>query len=835
MADNNLDININARADKSEVEDLADAMNTLQEMDKDVEIGVNVNNAETIDEIEARIAELQAQIEEDYEWGFRATAHEAEEEVEALQAKLEELKESAESVDSSPIDEVSSSANDADEGLAGANESANNLSVSITNIDPSVLEQLGIAANEAGDGMEGASDNASSMFDAMASATIGAGMTAGLMSASQAAGNYQDTMVRLGHAMSGTSMSAEQAEQKYGSLISSMASETGRGAGAVRAHLLNMANAHITNEKVLSDSFEGISKASFQMGESMDSMEAKFQTMALTGMASKKALKSFGLTTEDLAKAMGVSADEVKDKFQSMDETTRASVLSAALNMRYGKDVNEDYKKSYQHLTEELDRAKEYLIRVVGEALLPTVIPAMTKAADIINGLAAAFKGLPEPIKQVIGGFGGLVLGASAVGLVLNGVSKIVGGAIAPFRQLYDYFRVVPDGENLTKFQQHLNTVKDKAGAAKEKLGALKTSIFEVGGKAKEAALSFISLGREVFASGLKALQGAAMWVAQKVALIATTTWSYITAGAEMALSVAQALLNVVMSLNPIVIVVLALIALAAAIIWAYQNVDQFRQFVDQLWQTIMQVFNSILAPITQFTSMLGINKGSWVNTLLAFIIFIATLPTQLAIIFANMIAKALGFGDNFVQRMFKAGSDSVSKFISYISSLPGKLSQELQNMLSTVSQWASTLPQKFWEAGVNAVKNFLNALGIHSPGFMQLALLGEMEDTGDRIPTASQNIIRNLENVGENAVKSFGNPKFDVGFDTDNIKSPNIDFSNGNLLESLLNTSDNKSGNVLNLTLNIGTVDKRERIEEIVEVIKNEIFWDNKTAGRTI
>ena len=45
-----------------------------------------------------------------------------------------------------------------------------------------------------------------SMVDAMASATLSGAVTAGYMSASNAAGNYSDTMVRLGYALSGTSM-----------------------------------------------------------------------------------------------------------------------------------------------------------------------------------------------------------------------------------------------------------------------------------------------------------------------------------------------------------------------------------------------------------------------------------------------------------------------------------------------------------------------------------------------------------------------------------------------------------------------------------------------------
>ena len=218
--------------------------------------------------------------------------------------------------------------------------------------------------------------------------------------------------------------------------------------------------------------------------------------------------------------------------------------------------------------------------------------------------------------------------------------------------------------------------------------------------------------------------------------------------------------------------------------------------------------------------------------------IFFATLPFQLAMIFMNMIAKTLGFGDNFVQRMFNAGINSVTKFMGQITSLPSRFMNELNNMLSAVGQWASTLPQKFWQAGVNAVKNFLNALGIHSPGIMQIKLVKELEDTGSRIPIASQNLIGNIGNVAKNVLKSFGSPKLDVGFDTDSLNqvdSSDLEFSNNGLLQILSGKGDSNDGKVFNLTLNIGTVDKKERIDEIINTIRDYFLWDNTTAGRTV
>ena len=94
--------------------------------------------------------------------------------------------------------------------------------------------------------------------------------------------------------------------------------------------------------------------------------------------------------------------------------------------------------------------------------------------------------------------------------------------------------------------------------------------------------------------------------------------------------------------------------------------------------------------------------------------------------------------------------------------------------------------------AGVNAVKNFLSALGIASPGTMQRKLVKEMKDTGDRIPVESQNLIRNIGIVGKNAVKSFGNPKLSVGFDSSDLnelKSSQLDFSNNSLFLKYIKT----------------------------------------------
>lgn len=353
------------------------------------------------------------------------------------------------------------------------------------------------------------------------------------------------------------------------------------------------------------------------------------------------------------------------------------------------------------------------------------------------------------------------------------------------------------------------STIKDTLLTAFSSLkDTLTTSIIPA---IQDAGRKFIELGRNALTAGLNALKSVAYWVAEKVALAATTTWSYITAGA-------QAFLNAVMSMNPIMLVVLALLALVAACVWAYQNIDWFRQMVDLAWQSITQLagaiwgffkgaFDMISNTVSGFTSKLGLEKDNWINSVLSFIIFIATLPVQLGVIFANAIAKALGFGDNFVQKMANAALDAVNGFINWISSLPGKLAEELNKMLDMVSEWAMKMADKMTLGGASMVSGWINGSGEHSPGFMYEALIGELSAM-EKAPE-QYDFSGGMKTAGASMVNAF---------------NPNIGSSDSN---GVVGTN--------NITINIESVDNEDRIQEIVEAVEEALKFDNVTAGRTV
>ena len=290
------------------------------------------------------------------------------------------------------------------------------------------------------------------------------------------------------------------------------------------------------------------------------------------------------------------------------------------------------------------------------------------------------------------------------------------------------------------------------------------------------------------------------------------------------------------------VLIAVAVILILVGVLWyLYNNNEQVRQAIDNFAQTLQYVggviysyfitalnnlinvlnflWNGVQTVINGLINAVNSGNGNILQSIANVLAYLFQLPSKISTVFINIIAKTLGFGDNFVQRMQQAATNSVNNFMNSISSLPSKLMAELNEMLSVVSQWASTLPQKFWDAGVDAVMNFLNALDRHSPGIMQRQLRAELVEMGENIPKDGRGLLSNIGQLGSDVVDEFGNPSLELN-------------SNG----TLLNRSDNRGvyGNNY-FTINIENVDNEERVNEIVEAVRKSLAWSNTTAGRTV
>lgn len=355
------------------------------------------------------------------------------------------------------------------------------------------------------------------------------------------------------------------------------------------------------------------------------------------------------------------------------------------------------------------------------------------------------------------------------------------------------------------------------------KLSTLKNTLMDVGSVAKTAALELLSAGKNALLAGANAVKSAAMWAIENGMKVLST-------GASYALAAAQTILNAVMSMNPIMLVVIAIAALVAALIWAYYNVDWFRQMVDNAWASLVQFGQQIYGAITgalqwlgdlfnQFTSQLGLSTDNWAQAVLGFILFMATMPARLAVIFVNAIAKTLGFGDNFAQGLFSKAMSAVSGFANAVQGIP----QALQNCLDWAYNMVMSHPivQAIIWLGDRISEVFSRiGLGQGSPGKIYHALENELDWSEDLINKSS--LSNSAATLGKNIVKEFGNPSLGVGVDTANA--------------SLTNLANGSVGNqTINLTLEIGSVDNEKRIQEIVEAVRRELRWNNKTSGRGV
>lgn len=683
--------------------------------------------------------------------------------IQDLKTAIEELQISSENannslsnigadIDSTTIDEVSTSTDDLSTNAENASSSTTDLGDTVNSLDSSSIGNLSDEMSNYRDNTEDANDSTTNLMDGLASAGLAAGLSGTFMGVANSAGAYGDSMMRATNAAQGAGISADQLKNS----MDMLSEATGRSGSQLRESFILATARGITNLDSFNQMMIGAGAQATQFGVDIDTMANKFSNMAMRSNISTKQLAGTGITMEELASVMGVSVDEVSDKWKTLDINTRASILGMAASMNEGKGANEDFKNSWAGLNAQLDMAKGKLIRVIGDAILPTLIPAIEVATYVIKGLASGFQALPTPIKGVLGGIATFAIGFTSVGLALNSVFKLVKFAVTPFKLLAQSSRIA----------------------------------------------------------------AAAQW-----------------------------LLNIAMSANPIMLVVIAIVALIAILTYLYFNNEQVRESINNLGQSLLglgqwiytgligalETVKNALIGFIQYIIGFGVNLLTnigltiinIINRIIGFLVWWYTLPSKIAITFINIIARALGFGNNFVQKITSAGSRAVNNFLSYIRQLPGKLAGELNNMLSLVGRWAATLPQKFWEAGVNAVKNFLNALGIHSPGTMQRMLLWEVSEMGNQVPAKASKLLTNINRLGKDIVDEFGNPRLDYDI---NDKLGNV---------SLTGVYDNNAYGVgnqtINLNLEIGSVDNEKRVQEIVDVIRKELSWDNKTAGRTV
>ena len=228
------------------------------------------------------------------------------------------------------------------------------------------------------------------------------------------AGTFEDSLMRARLEAEGAGIDVNDMTDA----VSELSSTTGRAGSEIRESFINATARGVTDLDSFKKMMTGAGAQATLFGTDIQSMADKFSNMAMRSTLMERSLASTGITMEELADAMGMTgatADEVKSKWQELDTNQRAAILGTAASMNEGQTANEEYKKSWAGLQAQIDIAKGRIERLVGEILLPVLVPALELAARVLNWLGDSISGL------VNGPLGGLIsiVGASAAAFAL--------------------------------------------------------------------------------------------------------------------------------------------------------------------------------------------------------------------------------------------------------------------------------------------------------------------------------------------------------------------------------------------------------------------------------
>lgn len=684
-----------------------------------------------------------------------------------LSSAVQELQANADSASasmselSSGVDEIGTASDSASTSLDDAATSADELSSSTSSIDSSGLDDAGTSADALGDSL----DNAQTESDEL-SQSLGVIEGASLLGAAEQISGIASEAEGLSQEMNTASITVGQ-----------LATQTGIAEPQLRSMISYISNATFPQEDAM------------MYVKSLDQIGVSSGNLAQSAMDLDTINDAFGLgagrvnsLSQELS-VLGVDMNNVSSSFNALAYANSNTV--GGMDNYY--NFLRKYDAQFKELGFNVDQAS-------------VIIAAATHK---FGGGKAALSGLNEALKESNGDTRAL---EQALGLQA--------GSIENATQLTGQYE--GQLEALADEEAEHKTLTEQLGAVWEDMSLTFAPIIS-------PLTSVIGLLGQVgsFAVGINGI----------ITLLDTFGLTSKIAAAG------QWLLNAAMSANPVMIVALAIAFLIGLLVYLYFNNEQVRNAVNNLGATFVAIGQIIYTTVANlvawiisglqqvwiYITTLGgllpanveLTGNQIMDTIIRVLAFIATLPIQLQMIFINVLARALGFGNNFSQRMINGAMNAVNGFISWISSLPGRLAGELNKMLQMASDFAMKIANTLTGGAAGMVVGWITGSGEHSPGYMYDAFEGELKAMED----APRRFNFDMGSVARNMVKSFGNPTFD--FNTAN--------------DSVTGSNDNGQGTIVNLTLNVGSVDKRERVDEIIGVVRDYFMWNNTTAGRSV
>ncbi|HAT4273761.1 phage tail tape measure protein [Clostridium perfringens] len=326
-------------------------------------------------------------------------------------------------------------------------------------------------------------------------------------------------------------------------------------------------------------------KYGFQNGQAMLKSEGLIGVLKIlqkeTGGQSDKMGKLFssteGLTA--LTALTGSQFDTLTEKSKKMKESigTTDSALSK-INNTTGNDLRTSLNLLRNSFVD------------FGEILAPFI----SIGANTLSTITMMINSLSEGQKKLIVGFGATFVG---INILLGGFSKLSKGIKGNIKFIKDMIKVTKNG---------VSKLKDFGKATKEG-----TNIVGKFGKGVISGTKTVAnFTKAIILNTASGVKNGAIWVGNKVKMLAYKTAQLAVTGATKAMTLAQKGLNIVMAMNPIVLVIGLLVALGATFVILYNKCEWFRNGVNNVWSSITSTF-------TKFDNFFtGIFTKDWTENL---------------------------------------------------------------------------------------------------------------------------------------------------------------------------------------------------------------------------
>ena len=737
--------------------------------------------------------------------------------------EAERLQEEIDNIDSTPIDDATSSTDEFTTGMENANESTEQFGANLGLLDSAIMMDMASEISSVG-------NNAESMAQSMEGASITVGQLA------TATGVAEPQMVSLINHISNATFPQEEAMAYVQALNQMGVNANQLGDSATNMDKINDAT-HIGYGNVIM-----LTQGLRSMGVEADNLPSSFNAIAYAQSNVTGGAKTFGQVLKTQAPTIneyGLNVDQVAIMMQKLSERGVQSRKMGSELSKVLKDCNGDISEvekslglqagTLSHASDETSKYKGKLQEMADEeAEHKTALEQLGAVWEDISLSMSPFLSVGGSIVGILGQIGSTALSINSMVTLYQNFQK--------WEKLQGIFNGV--NGRLSALKGGFSNVASASGKALTSVGNFaKTLGSGVFNAVKIVAGELLTLGKNVLTAGFNALKTVAMWVAHKVVLIADK----IITGA---VTLAQWALNVAMTMNPIGIVIMAIVALIGVLTYLYFNNEQVREAIDGFGQALMNVgqiiygylveaYNTIITSLQgvwTFLTGLGASFMSYVtnlgmnilNTILAVINFFVTLPIRISLVFTSIISNAVSFVTNFANRLVQGATNMVNNFINKIRELPGMIQEEFNRIASMVSDFVTSLPQRVWDLGASIVQALKSALGIGSPGHMFYMMEGELERIKNVPSTMAYGITKNVSKLGSKITEVFS-PTLSL----DKIKTSNAD--------SISRNNSNEPNQTINFYFENTVVDDDERMQKIVDYIKKQLAWNNKTAGRTI